>query len=415
MSSVNLQDRLLEEMDGEKLVQLTSDLIKINSENPPGDMSNIADFIQKMLNDNGISVEKLEPEKGKISLLSKIGRPPYLILNGHMDTVPVGDRSLWSTEPLSGRITKDQILGRGASDMKGGLAGILYAFIQASKYEKEFDSGIMFMAVPDEETGGQYGTEWILDTTEIAKQSSAALVAEPTEIDNIEIGQRGSMWLVFKSQGKSAHGSLSPYVGKNAITELFRALDDIQEITKIDAHVDPSLTNTIEESKRRMSEAVKVPDASRAIDHVSVNIGKLSGGTKVNMVPDYAEAEVDIRIPIGMTNEYVRERISEKLSPHEGITFNAIVSRDPNRTSPDSKIARSVESKIRDILHKDPTKTYQWASSDARYFRYRNIDTVQYGPATVSGIHSYNESVKIEDLVGTARVYLGVISDYANI
>lgn len=412
MSSKILQDMLLDRLDREKLILLASDLIKINSENPPGDVSDIADFIRQQLGSNGIDSEVMEPESGKISIISKIGPPPYLVLNGHMDTVPVGDKSLWSSDPFSGKITDDEVLGRGASDMKGGLAGILYAFIKASELEKNFRSGIMFMVVPDEETGGQYGTEWILDKTEIHKQASAALVAEPTEIDNIEIGQRGSMWLNFQSKGISAHGSLSPYVGKNAIIELFKALESIQDITKIEANVDPSLKNIIEESKKTMQQAVKAPGASNAINHVSINLGKFSGGTKVNMVPDHAEAEVDVRIPVGMKNEYVRQMMSEKLAGHDGVTFKTIVSRDPNWTSPDSKIAKSVESKIKDLLDINPTKTYQWASSDARYFRYRNVETVQYGPATIDGIHSYNESVKIKDLIGTTMVYMGVISDY---
>ncbi|MCL6003296.1 MAG: ArgE/DapE family deacylase [Thermoplasmatales archaeon] len=408
-----LQEKLLNSLNGADLLKLASDLIKINSENPPGNLAAVNDFIQFRLKSEGLNVEKLEPERGKVTQISKIGNPPYLILNGHTDTVPIGTRALWEFDPFSGKITEDRILGRGASDMKAGLAGILYSFLIASHYEDELENGIVLMAVPDEETGGRFGTRWVLDNTTLTKETSAALVAEPTEIDNIEIGQRGSIWGIFKSKGESAHGSLSPYVGKNAITNLFICLEKVKEITKIKAEIDSSLKRIVEDSKAKMQELIGVQGVSNAMDHISMNVGKIVGGTKVNMVPDSAEAEVDFRIPIGMTSHGVEELISKALRDFEGITFESQASHDPNNTSPDSKIARVVGAKIEELLDLTHTKTYQWASSDARYFRYKNVETVQYGPATLKGIHSYNESVKVSDVINATKVYLGVISEFA--
>lgn len=413
-----LTNKLAESFDKQfkksEVLRLASDLIKINSENPPCDMQEIARYVTELLKSNGIGVEKKESAKGMVNLVARLGKPPYLVLNGHMDTVPIGLRDSWKCDPLSGEIKGGVLYGRGASDMKGGLAGILHAFILASRYEERFDSGLLLMAVPDEESGGQNGTEWLLQNTGIAKETSAALIAEPTDIDNIEIGQKGSLWLKLRSVGESAHGSLSPHVGKNAIFQLFDALEDFKSITHQTAETDESLRCVIEESKRRVIQTIKVPKASRSIDHISLNVGKFNGGNKVNMVPDLAEAELDIRIPIGMTVESVKGMLEKKLRDHTGISMEVVVGTNPNSTSPDAKIAKTVESNVERVIGRTPSKTFQWAASDARYFRYRKIETVQYGPANAKGIHSYNESVKTADIVSATLAYLGTISDYVN-
>lgn len=412
MDHKHILDIFKDEIEKKSLINLTSKLISINSENPPGDMYNISEFITNLLEENGLRVDKIEPEKGKISLISKLGKPPYLVLNGHMDTVPIGSRTQWKNDPLSGTILNDTIYGRGASDMKAGLAGILYSFILSAKYENDLGYGIMFMAVPDEETGGRYGTKWLLEHTDIYKSAEACIVAEPTEIDNLEIGQKGQMWLKFVSGGESVHGSLSPYMGKNAIVNLFNFLEDLKTITNLTSQPDKNIEEIFERSKKRAIKTLKNSKVSNIIDHVSFNIGKFSGGIKVNIVPDIAEAEIDIRIPIGLNTKVIENYIRDKLGKYDNINMDILGSSEPNYISSDNKIVRTFEYQIKRLLNIEVDKTFQWASSDARYFRYLNIPTVQYGPATIEGIHSYNESVKIKDIINATKVYFGVMFSY---
>ena len=116
------------------LVKLASDLIRIPSENPVGTQRDVIDFVEKYLSDAGISYEEVSCNPDHPNVLAKMGSDDgfSVILNGHVDVVPAGDRSQWDYDPFGGEITDKRILGRGASDMKAGVAGLLFAAFPAS-------------------------------------------------------------------------------------------------------------------------------------------------------------------------------------------------------------------------------------------------------------------------------------------
>jgi len=147
----------------EPVTELATELIRMPSVNPPGDMRAIATLIQEHLRGIGLTVERFEPKPGVVSLIGRLeaGSGPTLILNGHMDVVPVGERDRWSWDPFGGERREGYLLGRGASDMKGGLAALLVALSMVASF-KELRGSVLFMAVPDEETGGELGTRFLL-------------------------------------------------------------------------------------------------------------------------------------------------------------------------------------------------------------------------------------------------------------
>jgi len=400
---------LKNELDRRELLTLVKKLITINSENPPGDMKEISDYIKSYLEDSGASVELFEPVKGKISILSKIGEPPYLALNGHMDTVPVGDLNKWKYNPFSGKTVDGYIYGRGASDMKSGLSILIYLYRKFINFENNMKRGLLLIITGDEETGGIYGTKWILENIDL--KISSCIIGEPTEIDNIEIGQKGSLWLHLKSKGESAHGSLNDYKGKNAIDNLINFYNEMRDIlnslnNKIS--LNEELKILMNKSKKRMARIMNDNYVSNALDHITVNMGLINGGVKVNIIPDFAEADIDIRVPIGIKTEYVKRNILDLQKKYDDILVEIKNYSEPNFTLPSKEIIRTFK-KIFKKYNMRLDTTFQWASSDARYFRYRDIPTIQYGPATLEGIHSYNERIKINDIIFAGRIYNDVL------
>lgn len=398
------------------VVDLCSKLIRINSENPPGNMDEIIKFICNYLDDKSIHYEVLEPEKGRLNIVASIGKQngKTLIINGHVDVVPAGDMTKWDFDPFSGKVENGKILGRGASDMKGGIAGVLYAIGLLADEGIELNGKAVLTIVTDEEISGDKGTKWLVEKYGI--KGDACIVAEPTDRDNCEIGQRGTLWLKVFSKGISAHGSLCPYVGKNAITNIIKFIDKLDTLRGMKAKYPKEIAGIIEDSKRAAKDILKNDGTENVIDHVTINVGTIKGGVKTNMIPDYAEAEIDIRIPIGISTAMIIDSINSIINEMgiNSISYEYSWRSEPNYTDSKALIVETLSSNVEKIINKKMTRTYQWASSDARYFRYAGIPTLQYGPANTEGIHAYNETVDVKDLVDAAKVYAGTIIDFLN-
>ena len=397
----------------EDLISLCSDLIKINSENPPGNMEPITEYICNYLEKKEIPYEVVRPEPNKPNIIARLGNKngKTLLFNGHSDVVPVGDRSKWSFDPFSGEVVDGKLLGRGTSDMKAGLGGVLFAMGVLREEEVEINGEIVFTVVPDEEISGEMGTKWLVENG--YAKGDYCIVAEPTYIGNIEVGQRGTLWTKVTATGISAHGSLWPYAGDNAIVKLVKLLSRIDEVTKLKGEYDEETQEVINWSKDVAKNKLQKPNIENIIDHVSVNIGKISGGIKTNMVADHAEVELDIRIPLGVTTHMViaeLERIAKELGI-EGLSYDFMWRSEPNNVSIRSPIVQSVKANAEAVIGRDVTTTYQWASSDARYYRMAGIDTIQYGPANTEGIHSYDETVDVADIIDATKVYVGAVID----
>lgn len=398
----------------DRLLKLCSHLIKTPSENPGGNIENVVKVICDYFDESKIEYEIIRSKEDCPNIIVNMGNGngKTLYLNGHCDVVPVGDIKKWDFDPFCGEIKDGKMLGRGTSDMKTGLGGLIFALKVIKENNLKVNGKIIFHIVPDEETGGDYGTKWLYNNGYI-NEGDACLIAEPTSYNNCEVGQKGSLWLRIKSYGKSAHGSVGNYVGVNAITKLMKLLMSLEELRDIKGRYEESQLEVLENSKYIVKEAQKVEGVENVIDHLTVNIGTIEGGSKTNMVPDYCEATVDMRVPIGVNLREVLDRfeaIIERLGL-EDIEYDYTWNSEANFTDVNSEIVKSAVENAETIWQKKVIPAYQWASSDARYYRIKGINTIQYGPANTAGIHSYNEDVDVEDIINSTKVYLGIMSD----
>ena len=422
-----------------RLISLASDMVKIDTSNPPGRTRELADLIVDYLQINGLTSDTYQFEEGKVNVVARVGKgSPTLILNGHMDVVPPGDRSRWSFNPFSGAVTDDgRLLGRGATDMKGGLAVATAVFVDlASKVENEGLGTLVYVASADEEVGGQKGLGALVQQGIVS--GDAAIITEPSGVDTISLGEKGICQVRLIAKGRPAHGSM-PILGDNAI---MKAMDAVQILSKAVEAINDRLTPTdeVEEllslsvnflleeaSKRRMK--LSRAEAEYVLKKITFNPGVIRGGTKVNMVPDSCEVEIDMRVPLSMapTPEGVTpcERIVDEASgliamdlgkgreeATRDIALEIISQSVPNYTSPSHPFVGIVKDSVREVLGYEPKIRIETGATDGRYLREKGIPTVIYGPGEPFVAHSYDEFVRVDDLVITYNVLVKAVTRF---
>jgi succinyl-diaminopimelate desuccinylase len=404
------------ELEKEKIIKLASDLIKIPSENPPGDSREIMSFIESWLRRNGVnSLKVLSADLIKPNIIVEVGKgTPVLILNGHADVVQAGDRSKWEFDPFGGEVKNGLLFGRGASDMKAGVAVIMYSIVLLKHVEERLKGTVRLIIVPDEETGGKHGSGWLLNEHRGILTADGCIIAEPSGSGNggATVGQKGNLWIKFIAKGKSAHGSLAPYVGDNAILKLMKVIQKADRVRFIKSSIPDDMKEIMEASKKSISESYNNPEIKNVLDHVTVNIGTIKGGDAPNIVPPTAEMVWDMRVPIGISTDEVIKVIQDTIKDEAGVDIEVIERGEANYTLTSCKVIEILKNNLKEIENKDLDLTYQWASSDAKYFRKAGTPTVQFGPSILEGIHSFNEKVKTEDIVAATKVYLGTIIDF---
>jgi len=170
----------------------------------------------------------------------------------------------------------------------------------------------------------------------------------------------------------------------------------------------------MEISKEHISKSYNNPKIANVLDHVTVNIGMIKGGDAPNIVPPMAEMIWDMRVPIGISTDEVISVMQEIIKDEVSMNIEIIERGEPNYTSISSRVVQTLKKNLKEIENKNLDLTYQWASSDAKFFRKAGTPTVQFGPSLLEGIHSFNEKVKIDDIIAATKIYLGTIINFLN-
>ncbi len=376
-----------------ELIDLTTQLIQIPTENPPGNEKKAFLFLKPILLKMGFDVKILFSPKGRGNIIAekrwgKGGR--RLIFNGHLDVVPAGNSSQWKYPPFKGKLEKGRIYGRGASDMKGGIASFLHAISMISHLNNHIHQGAVILhLVSDEESHGHQGMGFLTQKRVI--RGDAAIVGEPTDLD-LMIAQKGALWFRISTIGKSAHGS-RPHSGVNAIEKMIKAIDQLNSISLREEH--PLLGKP------------------------TLNIGMIRGGTKINVVPDRCEIEVDRRILPSEEKEGVLREIKESLDslqlqdPSFQYQMEEIDFAEPSEIDPEDEIVKISVEAIGEVRGERPKIKGSSGFTDARfYIKQCRIPTLILGPGGVDQPHTTNESVEVDALIQAAQIYELIIFNY---
>lgn len=270
-------------------VGLAQQLVRFDTRNPPGQEAQCAAFLQALLDDAGFSVRAYSHAPGRTSLVARAGDAGArhsLCFVGHLDTVPLG-KATWAFDPFAGIVAEGRLHGRGACDMKSGVA----AFITAAANRIPVlpaGVGLTLLLVAGEETGCE-GSSYLASLPLALDGFSGVVVAEPTFNEPL-LGHKGALWLRATASGCTAHGA-TPEAGVNAIAKAVRMVDRLQAFGSELSHAHPVLGAP------------------------SLNIGTFHAGENVNSVPDWAEVGIDLRTLPDMDHAQLREQLTQRLQP----------------------------------------------------------------------------------------------------
>ena len=389
------------------VTDLCADLVRIRSENPPGDTRDVIEYIRNFTDSLGIVTQVIRGPGGKDNLVSRTVNGKLLFC-GHVDVVPALDEG-WTHDPFAGTIEDGKVWGRGTTDMKGGCASVLWACRNWLDSGRELPADLAFVC--DEETSGTHGIQALLASKCLVPCDT--IVAEPTPSLSPNVGQKGLLRLCCRFRGEPGHGSLYPAKGVSAVMEAFSLLEFVRLLHKREfSPADPALSGIIGESSKILGEIFGIEDTKRVLSHVMYNPGKIEGGEKANIVAQQCSLELDLRIPWGCSLPDLLEEIRRHAPRGEISVTN---SSDPTITPPDSPLVTRLLREIEKVHSATARPIVQWAASDARYLRNAGFPVVEYGPGEIRTLHAIDEHVTIESLENAARVYEGMLGRYVMI
>jgi succinyl-diaminopimelate desuccinylase len=364
-------------------VSLTQSLLRFDTVNPPGRERDCARFAGAMLEEWGFATEFHEFAEGRTSVIARAGgngKKAPLCLTGHLDVVPLGSRQ-WSKDPFSGETDGDKLFGRGASDMKAGVAAILLA---ARSFSKKLDGtpGIVVVLTAAEE-GGCVGSAQLAKTQLLGK-AGAMVVGEPTSNYPL-VGHKGSVKFHARFKGVSAHGSM-PELGVNAIYKAGKALSKLENFDfGVKAHP--------------------------IMGKPTLNVGTMEGGNTVNAVPDSARIGVDIRTVPGMDHEEVLRKMRAMLPEAELDVFSNL---KPVWTAPEQEWIQRVFAICKPYVGEAPAaRTAPYMTDAANLLKvYAGAPTVVLGPGEAAMAHQTDEYASMERIRQSVAIYEALIRDW---
>ena len=374
--------------DRADLVELASDLIRIPSENPPGKRyTTCATLIARRLRELGLGVRTLNPSGDGSCVAGTYGEGGRaLYFSGHYDVVPAQDRSQF--EPA---VRKGNLHGRGAADMKGGIAAMAFAIRALATSGFEPKGRVISISVPDEETSGPRGTIALARAGLIERDAIGMLTMEPTS-GVVWNANRGVISLRVTVHGKPAHVGLH-FRGVNA----FRGMLTLAELFA-------TLEAEVSERATRFNIS---PEAARR--SVLLLGGELSGGHNFNVVPDRVSFTVDRRTNPDEDFDVERARLLDVVDQARarGVQCDVEVLQEGRSaaTDADGDLGQALASSIQGVTRKAAPFELCPGVLETRHYAALGIPSLAYGPGLLSVSHGPHEFVSVPRLLECAEVY----------
>jgi succinyl-diaminopimelate desuccinylase len=404
--------RSIDERRGE-LVELTRELIRFPTVNPPGEgYRACADFIGRRLEARGFTIDYVRaqgtpgdseryPRVNVIARRESGAAGPCVHFNSHIDVVQTG--AGWTLDPFAAVVKDGKIFGRGACDMKGGLAASIVAVEALIDLRLQLRGVLEISGTVDEESGGYGGVHYLAQRGWFSPpRVDHVIIPEPLNVDRVCIGHRGVWWAEIETRGRIAHGSM-PFLGDCAVRHMNAVLD------RFEAELYPRLA-------ARRTQMPVVPSGAR---HATLNINsihggleELDGGFPSACVPDSCRMVIDRRwlieedLPavksevIALLDRLTRERAGFSYSLHD------IFEVKPTMTDRNGPVARYTAAAIRRVMGRDPEFICSPGTYDQKHIDRvgRLRDCIAYGPGILDLAHQPDEYVSVEDLVASAKV-----------
>ena len=406
-------DKVLAEVDraAGEIVDFAARLIRIPTVNPPGEEYDAcARAIGDQLRAHGAAVQLL-PAVGRSEhterypRINVVGRHagssngPAIHLNGHFDVVPPGHG--WTRDPFGGEVVDGKLFGRGACDMKAGIAAAVFAVEAIRRAGAGHALPIEISGTVDEESGGFAGVAWLAEQRILSQERTrAVIIPEPFGVDRICIGHRGVYWFEVCAEGRIAHGSM-PYLGANAIEGMSHFLDLVRD------ELGPVLFD-------RITAMPVVPDGSR---HATININGIDGGQPVDDSPspcvaDRCRAVFDRRFLMEEGLDQTRAEIAALVAkaqarmPDVRFSIEDRLVFEPTHTAEDAPVVTALAEAIARVTGRQAALVASPGTYDHKHVaRIAGVpQCVAYGPGQLDLAHQPDEYCAIDDMIAATKV-----------
>jgi acetylornithine deacetylase/succinyl-diaminopimelate desuccinylase-like protein len=407
--------------------------VKIDTSNPPGDVTAAVSFLERILKREGIySLRYVADEPGgRVNLLARLpgsgtGVKPLLVL-AHLDVVPA-DPSRWILPPFGAKVKDGELWGRGSLDMKGQgiIALTTMILLKRSGYQPERDLVLLFDS--DEENGGEMGAKWMvkhhfadLDPEYVLDEGSAGSKGVYTDdgrtVFGVSVDEKKVLWLKVIATGDSGHGSMPGE--RNAVASLTKAMARLAKL-----NFPRRDTAVVAEMRKRLGRLADNP-VTRALERTTVTITTLKAGVGdpplVNVIPGTAEATVDCRLLPGDVPRLVLEDIRRCLDD-PGLKIEVLHASaffPPQRA--DSPLFREIEATVAaEVPGALTVPVLLPGATDSRYFRERGVPAYGFEPMVRSVaegelIHGDNERIRLSEFNRGLRIYYRLLAGFLKV
>jgi acetylornithine deacetylase/succinyl-diaminopimelate desuccinylase-like protein len=416
---------------GDETADLLSDIIRIDTQNPPGGETAAANALARKLAADGIATEVLESSPGRGNLYARLpgsggGRP--IILLAHLDVVPADPRA-WRVPPFGGVREHGYVYGRGALDAKGVAAIQTMAVIALQRIHQPLPRDVILLATADEETGGRAGAAWVVQHRPDLLGGAEFLVTEGDHIHarrggrkvvQVAVAEKTPCWIKLTAHGEAGHGSTpSP---QTAVTRLIRALDKLRRyrtavrvvrpVEEYFAALAPLESEPLRGKLAHLSESLDDPaffaDFTRnarqnALIRNTITPTVLQGSPKTNVIPDEATAQLDCRLLPGERPADFLALLHEVVGD-ENVHIETLLSFPASASDTDSGLMTAVRKVAATELGGAPVvPSVIPGFTDSHYFRERGVASYGFIPFVLGEeeertVHGINERVSVENL-----------------
>jgi succinyl-diaminopimelate desuccinylase len=414
--NIHMYEKLFQAIDRrrDELVALTADLIRFPTINPPGEAyTPCAEYIGERLRKRGFETQYIRAEGTpgdsdaypRTNIVARFdGRTPgpTVHFNSHIDVVEAGDG--WTVDPFGGVVKDGRVYGRGACDMKGGLAASIIAVEAFLEVFPDFPGAIEISGTVDEESGGFGGVAYLASKGFFSKpRVDHVIIPEPLNKDRICLGHRGVWWAEIETKGSIAHGSM-PFLGDSAIRHMSAVLHAFEE------ELYPALD-------RKQTQMPVVPEGAR---RSTMNINSIHGGQTEDFFPglpspnvaDSCRTVIDRRFLLEESIDEVKGEVTSILErlkrdrPRFDYEIRDMMEVQPTMTDRDAPVVTAVAEGIRTIFDREPEYVISPGTYDQKHVaRIGHLfECIAYGPGILDLAHRPDEWVGIDDMIESAKV-----------
>ena len=400
------------DQDRDTIIRFLCDFVRAKSPNPPGDTTLAAAHITRFLEAQGLPFRVIAPQPTMPNIVGTFeGREPgrHLVLNGHIDVFPADEQNeRWTHGPWSGAIADGKIYGRGVADMKAGTSASIFTYAYLYRVREHLKGRLTLTAVSDEETFGPWGARYLMEHHPEV-HGDCLLNGEPSSPLTIRFGEKGPLWLRFTTRTRGAHGAYT-HLTPSATKIAARLIVDLEDLTTLQPSVPIDVADALAGAAAAIDEA-QGPGAKDILQRVTVNIGVIHGGQKVNMVPGTCWFEADVRLPPGLGKDTVLTKVRQILARYPDTTMEEINFSAPSVCDPSHEMVGILRANAKALGRPDPAPIVSLGGTDARLWRQRGIPGLVHGPFP-RGMAQADEHVEIEEYLHIVRMHVLSSFDY---